>query len=136
MRINTFPKAEHLCLRNDIEQLFTTGAKSFVVFPLRMVYREVDHDSGPKVKVLLSVAKRKLHHAVDRNRTKRQLREAYRKNKHALIASLPKGKGLHLGFMWLKEAPADTALIEKKMGLLLKRLEETYVAPSLTSTDE
>ncbi len=124
MRIFTFPKAEHLCLRNDIEKLFTAGSKSAAAYPLRMVYRIVDHNDGPAVKVLLSVPKRKLRHAVDRNRAKRQLREAYRKHKHSLIASLPHKTGLHIGFLWLADKPVESSVVEKKVIQLLARLEE------------
>ena len=136
MRLNTFPKAEHLCLRNDIEKLFTAGSKSVVVYPMRVVYRVVDHREGPKVKVLLSVAKRKSRHAVDRNRAKRQLREAYRKNKHSLVATLPKGVGLHVGIIWLCDAPIDTAVIEKKLCILLHRVQENLQTADFTTTVE
>ena len=37
----SFPKAEHLCLRNDIEQLFSAGSKSTTIFPLRATVRLV-----------------------------------------------------------------------------------------------
>ena len=80
-----FPKAEHLCLQRDIDALFASGAHSVVGFPLRAVWHEVEWDGhGPRVKVLVSVSKRKFKHAVDRNRAKRQMREAYRLNKHLL----------------------------------------------------
>ncbi|MGN1241302.1 MAG: ribonuclease P protein component, partial [Alloprevotella sp.] len=72
-----FPKAEHLCLKRDIERLFSAGTKSLSAYPLRVVVGEADTGSVP-VKVLMSVSKRRLHHAVDRNRAKRQMREAYR----------------------------------------------------------
>lgn len=124
MRINTFPKAEHLCLRHEIDQLFKAGSHAYVAYPLRVVYCVVEHREGPKVKVLLSVSKRKLRHAVDRNRTKRQLREAYRKQKHTLIAALPKGMGIHLGIMWLNDNLSKSATIEKKMNTLLNRVQE------------
>ena len=135
MRIFTFPKAEHLCLRNDIEQLFASGSKSAAAYPLRLVYRIVDHQAGPQVKVLLSVPKRKLRHAVDRNRAKRQLREAYRKHKHSLLAALPHGVGLHIGFLWLSDKPIESSLVEKKVVQLLTRLEENMQA-STTTTPE
>ena len=119
-----FPKAEHLCLRNDIDALFSAGAKALTAFPLRVVYREVKHKDGPKVKVLLSVPKRKLRHAVDRNRAKRQLRETYRLNKPTLVGALGEKQALHLAFMWLSDKPVDTKVIEKKVINLLLRIGE------------
>lgn len=124
MFTHRFPKAEHLCLRNDIDNLFTAGAKALTAFPLRIVYREVIHREGPKVKVLLSVPKRKLRHAVDRNRAKRQLREAYRLNKTILLEALPPHQGLHLAFMWLSDKPMNSTFVEKKLINLLQRVGE------------
>ena len=118
------PKAEHLCLRNDIDALFSAGAKALTAYPLRVVYREENHKEGPKVKVLLSVPKRKLRHAVDRNRAKRQLREAYRLNKPTLLETLGDKQGLHLAFMWLSDKPVDSKVIEKKVINLLHRISE------------
>ena len=124
MFTHRFPKAEHLCLRNDIDALFSAGAKALTAYPLRVVYREVNHKEGPKVKVLLSVPKRKLRHAVDRNRAKRQLREAYRQNKSTLLETLGDKQGLHLAFMWLSDKPVDSKVIEKKVINLLHRIGE------------
>ena len=124
MFTHRFPKAEHLCLRNDIDALFSAGAKALTAFPLRVVYREVKHKDGPKVKVLLSVPKRKLRHAVDRNRAKRQLRETYRLNKPTLGGALGEKQALHLAFMWLSDKPVDTKVIEKKVINLLLRIGE------------
>ena len=124
MFTHRFPKAEHLCLRNDIDALFSAGAKALTAFPLRVVYHEVKHKDGPKVKVLLSVPKRKLRHAVDRNRAKRQLRETYRLNKPTLVGALSEKQALHLAFMWLSDKPVDTKVIEKKVINLLLRIGE------------
>lgn len=75
----TFRKPEHLCLKTEIEALFGAGNTSMSAFPLRITYRKLPYTGqGPQVKVLLSVSKRHFKHAVDRNRAKRQIREAYR----------------------------------------------------------
>lgn len=136
MYTQRFPKAEHLCLRNDIDNLFAAGSKALTAYPLRMVFREVTHREGPQVKVLLSVPKRKLRHAVDRNRAKRQLREAYRLNKTTLIEALQPKLGLHLAFMWLSDKPVDSAFVAKKVVALLHRAAEQLRQEPSTSPSE
>ena len=85
----TFSKAERLCSKKLIERLFSGGNKSFPAFPLRVVYMSLSADeSEADVSILISVPKKRFKHAVDRNRVKRQVREAYRLNKHILLDAL------------------------------------------------
>ena len=127
----TFPKPEHLCRQRDIDALFTPESRSAVAFPLRMLVREVAHTDphAPRVQVLVSVSKRKFKHAVDRNRAKRQLREAYRLNKHLLLDVLPEGTALHVAFIWIADAPQTSALVHKRMQTLLHRTADRYCSP-------
>ena len=55
-------------------------SKSFSIFPIRVVYMPVEQGEAP-ASILISVSKRRFKRAVKRNRVKRQIREAYRKNK-------------------------------------------------------
>ena len=93
-------------------------------YPLRVVFREVPCASGPAVKVLMSVSKRRFKHAVDRNRAKRQLREAYRLNKYTLLDALPAGRGLHIAFLWLSDRPVDSKVVHSRVSQLLVRVVE------------
>ncbi len=129
MKQYTFPKPEHLCRQRDIDALFSAGSHAATAFPLRVVYRPVEHTGGAAVQVMLSVAKRRLHHAVDRNRAKRQLREAYRLNKDVLRAALPEGIGLHICFLWLSDRPVSSDIVAARVRALLHRVAENI--PSL-----
>ena len=121
----TFKKPEHLCLQTEIEALFSAGSSSMSVFPIRATFRKLDYTGhGPKVKVLLSVSKRKLHHAVDRNRAKRQLREAYRLQKHLLWDQLPEGTALNVAFIWLADHPMKTENVQRSINRLLTHMTE------------
>ncbi len=73
-----FPKQEKLTHKKQIASLFKHG-KSFMAFPIRSLTLE---NELPFHRVLVSVPKRRHKTAVARNRIKRLIREAYRKNKH------------------------------------------------------
>ncbi len=81
--MNTLCKAERLYKRTLIEKLFARGNHSFTVFPLRIIYTSVDQLDDVNA-ILVSVSKRHFKRAVKRNRVKRQIREAYRRNKSLL----------------------------------------------------
>ena len=82
-------------------------------------------EDGPAAQMLVSVPKRCFKRAVKRNRVKRQVREAYRKNKHILLDTV-EAKGLHLimGVIWLDNELSPSAEVEKRLVNLLQRLAE------------
>lgn len=120
----TFTKQERLVSRKLIERLFSEPAShSLVAFPLRMVCLLRERlDGDAPVQVLISVPKRHLRHAVDRNRVKRQIREAYRLRKQVLYSQLPADKALMLAFLWLSDKPVPTAVVAAKIDSLMNRL--------------
>ena len=121
----TFKKSEHLCRLSEIERLFSAGSRSATVFPVRIVFRKVKPTDGePPVKVLVSVAKRRLRHAVDRNRAKRQLREAYRLQKNTIYNVLSGEQAIHIGLIWMAEKPMESHRVHTAIGTLLERVAE------------
>ena len=79
-----FPKYERLCKENDIQALFDKG-EGFSVYPYRVIFLfRRDKERPPTVRLLVSVSKKRFHHAFKRNRVKRLMREAWRKNKAPL----------------------------------------------------
>ena len=111
---HTFPKAEKLCSDSAINKLFTEG-QSVSKFPLRAVYIPTESDL---THVLISVSKKRFKHAVDRNRVKRLVREAYRLNKQSLTVP----QKLDLAFVFIGNKLPDYASITKSVTTILERI--------------
>ena len=120
----TVTKKERICSKLIIDKLFEGGNQSMTVYPLRAVYMPVEKGEVP-VSILVSVPKRRFHHAVDRNRMKRQIREAYRLNKHILWNKLGDApKSLAIAFICIADKPCSTANVMNSMKKILHRIEE------------
>ncbi len=122
----SFPKKERMVSRLEIEKLFGGFRPHSVVrYPLRMVYTLEERRQGDvPVRLLVSVSKRHFKHAVDRNRVKRQLREAYRKNKQLLYSAIPDDQQLKIACVWLSDHHEQSAVIESDFVQLVKRIVE------------
>lgn len=120
----TFTQAERLKSKLVIDKLFAGGNASMVAFPLRVVYMKVD-GGVPPVAVLVSVPKKRFRHAVDRNRMKRLVREAYRLNKHILWKGLEgKGYGLAVAFVCITGQLPTFRAVNKGMVKALLHISE------------
>ena len=71
------------------------------------------------------VPKKRFKRAVKRNRVKRQVREAYRKNKHILLDALKdSGRKIAIAFIWLDNELHESADVEAKVVKLLQLTAE------------
>jgi len=122
----TFSKRERLVSRKLTEQLFSKGSShSTTAFPLRAVFLKRERESdGVPVQVLVSVSKRHFKHAVDRNRVKRQIREAYRHGKQLLTARVPDGESYAVAFIWLADRHFDSVMVQRSVARLLEKIAE------------
>lgn len=121
---NTLHKSERLDRKKVIEKMFAGGSRSFSVFPLRVVYLPVEELDVP-VSILVSVSKRRFKRAVKRNRVKRQIREAYRLNKHLLSDALSGSQTrLAVAFIYLSDELVPSSVIEERMKIALSRIAE------------
>jgi len=113
----TFKKYERLHGKTTIDCLFSQG-KSFFLHPF-IVYHQIVPTTGssPLFTVLLSVSKKKIPHATQRNLVKRRMREAFRRNKDLFYNKITalQTNSLHLAFVYISNEILSYALIEKKM---------------------
>lgn len=122
-----FTREERLKSRKVIQRLFQ-GANSFVQYPLRLVWMPMEERrSAYPVQVALSVPKRRFRSAVQRNRIRRLMREAYRLNKHRLYRAL-EGEARQVAFMVIyvgKEEPTFREL-QRVMPVMMQRFLKKY----------
>ncbi len=123
----TFTKQERLYEKKLMHQLFK-GGNSFFVFPFKVFYVVLDQAAPYPAKVLISVPKRNFKRAVDRNRIKRLVREAYRKNKALLLSpgkdSEKPNRTYLIGLIYTPKVHMDYAEIERKIILILQQLQK------------
>ena len=119
-----FQKKERVVSQKLIDELFDGGhSHSMAAFPLRVIFMHTEHQEGQApVQVLISVPKMRFHHAVDRNRVKRQIREAYRHQKHLLVDKMAPSQMLVVAFVWLSDQLLPSAEVDSKVKNLLERI--------------
>lgn len=126
MQSYSFTKDQRLSAKKIIDQLFVHGQR-FTVYPFLIVWLSIDLKTEFPVQVLISVSKKKIKRAVDRNLIKRRMREAYRKNNTKLISSIDQSKTqCALGIVYVGTEMLSYADIEKKILLVLQRLQREY----------
>ena len=115
----SFNKSEKLKSKILIDKLFKEG-KSVSAFPLRLVYMPIDQNNKTLSKAGVSVSKRNFKRAVDRNRIKRLIREAYRLRKPEYLSNILTPHAFMILYIG-KEMPTLQEL-EKKMTVLFDKI--------------
>lgn len=107
-----FPKAEKLCSKDSIKQVFTQG-KTFMSYPLQFRYLPA---GSSETRVMVSAPKKRFKRAVVRNRLKRLMREAYRLNRHSLHGGQTGHEtGMNIVCCYIGQAETDFATVEQAM---------------------
>jgi ribonuclease P protein component len=115
-------KKERLKSRKQIDGLFATG-KSFAQFPIRVSYQFIPAANESLLQIGVTASKRHFKKAVDRNRIKRLLREAYRLQKEEVLLHLVKAKKSGaVFFIYTDKTVAPFLTIKEAMAKCLKRL--------------
>jgi len=119
-----FPKEEKLKNEKLIERLFLEG-KSLNEFPIRLIYLPLPFKKGGPINTAVSVSKKNFKKAVDRNRIKRLLREAYRVNKPQSFNNTTTHYALMI--LYLGKDMPDFNLISPKLKRLLEKFSTTVI---------
>lgn len=124
---------ERIKSKKQIDRLFKGGgAKAMSAYPLRVVFlaEPMGEDDSMMAQMMVSVPKRYFKRAVKRNHVKRQVREAYRLNKHILLEALVEDdetdnrRKMSLCFIWTSDQLASTDTVTEKVRNLLTRIAE------------
>ena len=117
----SFNKSEKITSKKTINSVIKKG-KVLKTFPFYVRFLETD-EINVRVKVLISVGKRRFKKAVDRNRIKRIIRETYRLNKNILFSCLEKvDKKIVLHFIYVDLKMPDYKYIEQVVQEILLKL--------------
>ncbi len=121
---NKYSKNEKLKSKKAIDLLFSKG-KSINAFPIRAIYVSKTEFDGISINMGVTVSKKNIKLAVNRNLIKRRVREAYRLNNHEFKKHLINTHSeLNLMFIYTSKQISSYKEIEDKIKVLLTRLIE------------
>ena len=120
MRKERWKKSSKLKSFSAIKNLFEKG-DSVSDYPVKILFQKVEEISLTQAG--FSVSKKKYKNAVDRNRVKRQLREAYRKYRN----ELPEDCTYHLMVMYIGQEQVESRVISEKVKKLLNEISKKEV---------
>ncbi len=112
----TFKKHEKLSSEKAIQELFQKGS-FFYLSPFKVLSVPQPVQSASS-QVLISVPARNFKRAVDRNKIKRRIREAYRLNK----SRFESGSKLLIAYIYVAKDILPSAEIHQKLPLTLEKL--------------
>ena len=117
----TFKKEERVTGNKRVDAIFASG-KSFISYPLRVVYLLHEQTSLSSCSILVSVPKKRIKKAVHRNRIKRLVRESYRLNR-SLINSLELDQQpIDIAFIYVKDTATNLKEIDKAVKKALNQI--------------
>ena len=111
----TCKKEERLYGHASLEAVYNTG-KHINNSCFKFIFLKVEDINEPPCRVVFSVPKRNFKKAVDRNRIKRQMREAYRLHKQLFYQQLSeKQRQLHLYIIYTGKQLAEFSILQDNL---------------------
>lgn len=113
----TLPRQERLKSRKLIQKVFDRNSPSVSAYPLRAVLYRSSEEGEHLPQILITVPKRNFKKAVDRNRIKRWIREAYR------LQKTPFPGTTSLAFLYVGKEQTSFVQVERLMQQVLNKLK-------------
>lgn len=131
------PKYERICKENDVKALFDRGV-GISVYPFRVVYLFHRDESRPvTVRMLVSVSKKRFHHAVNRNKVKRLVRESWRRNKATLYEICQRDNiSVDVALIYTATVIHSHEEMMKKTQKAVQEIERKYCSTKLTNHEK
>ena len=120
----TLGKEERLKSRKVIEQLFKEG-KAFTAFPFRVIWQFLPEENNNSLKAGFTVSTKYFKKAVDRNRIRRLMKEAYRLQKHTLQTGLcESNQQLVIFIIYVGKEIPEYSLVVEKITVVINKLQK------------
>jgi len=134
---NTLGAGARLKREKDLETLFRTG-KAFSAFPLKAIWLLTTPRAGEEampVKAAFSAPKKRFRKAVQRNRVKRLMREAWRLQKKVLEAAVPEAQQFHVFLIFTGPELPDFGTVHAATAKVLARLVKELPQPGAAGSN-
>ncbi len=113
--------------------LFSTGT-SFFQYPFKIVTSSPSEQAKVPLRFMVSISKRNFKNATDRNRIKRQVREAWRTQKQPLFEVLvQQQKNLDVALIFTAKNILPSSEINNKIKRVITRLMQDHEVHNTTS---
>lgn len=130
---NTLPKLQRLYGKKAVSLLFSSGT-SFFQYPFKIVTSSPSEQAKVPLRFMVSISKRNFKNATDRNRIKRQVREAWRTQKQPLIEVLvQQQKNLEVALIFTAKNILPSSEINSKIKRVITRLMQDHEVHNTTS---
>jgi ribonuclease P protein component len=123
-RLFALPKHRKLRQQKIIRELFTKSSSVFL-HPYKLLFIQADKETVPQL--VFSVPKRNFKKAVDRNRIRRQMVEAYRLN----APLLPQESCAYIAITYIAKEKNLTDFMQLRLIALLKKFNAQLLAKKI-----